>query len=66
MSPEPVLQPLAALELRLEQLRERLGPDVEPVLLDAMQRCIEEAGRRLRALGDEPAGRRRDDVEPAA
>jgi hypothetical protein len=66
MSPEPVLQPLAALELRLEQLRERLGPDVEPALLDSMQRCIEETGRRLRALGDEPADAERNDVEPAA
>lgn len=68
MSPEPALQPLAALELRLAQLRRRLGPDVEPALLDSMQRCIEETGRRIRAL-EEDAGaagpRDRPDAEVA-
>jgi signal transduction histidine kinase len=68
MSPEQrrlhddAMQPLAALELRLSQLRQRLGPDVEPGLLDTIESCAEETARRMRALlrdlqpGEQPLG----------
>jgi signal transduction histidine kinase len=50
------LQPLAALELRLSQLRDRLGPDVEASLLDSIERCAAQASGRLRELMRELGG----------
>jgi len=53
---DDALQPLAVLELRLSQLRDRLGPDVEPLLFDSLERCAEETARRMRELLRELGG----------